>query len=328
MRRFVILLILLPVVFLGTIIAHVLLVPVNAAESYDALRTQLRRDIPALMQTHGVPGVAVALIYDGEVWVQGFGSEDTRRDRPVAADTVFQAASVSKSVSAWGVMRLVEQGKLGLDVPVSRYLTRWDLPQSAFDPDGVTVRRLLSHTAGISVGGYLGYEPGVALPSLEKELSVGPDAAERHGAVRIIYPPGEAVHYSGGGYTLLQLLVEEVSNKSFADYMQRQVLGPLGMTQSTFEGNSTIRKSIATPYATDGGVLPQYRFVAKAAEGLVHNRCGPRAVCGGDDGGTRRGAWTRCACARDARPDALLGTRCGDRNWTRAGRFEGARIRN
>lgn len=220
--------------FLGTIIAHVLLVPVTAAESYDALRTQLRRDIPALMQTHGVPGVAVALIHDGEVWVQGFGSEDTRRDRPVAADTVFQAASVSKSVSAWGVMRLVEQGKLGLDVPVSKYLTRWDLPQSAFDPDGVTVRRLLSHTAGISVSGYLGYEPGVALPSLGRELSVGPDAAERAGAVRVIYPPGEAVHYSGGGYTLLQLLVEEVSNQSFADYMQQQVLAPLGMTQSTF----------------------------------------------------------------------------------------------
>jgi CubicO group peptidase (beta-lactamase class C family) len=264
----VILLILLPVVLLGTVIARILLVPVIAPDSYDALRSHLDRELPALMERHGVPGAAMTLVHDGDVWVQGYGSADTGTGRRVAADTVFQAASVSKSVSAWGVMRLVEQGEFGLDVPVSRYLTRWRLPPSAFDPEGVTVRRFLSHTAGLSVGGYLGYDPAVALPSLETELSVGGDAAGPDGAVRVVYPPGEEVHYSGGGYTLLQLLVEEVSGRSFAEYMGQQVLAPLGMTQSTFEWSPGVREAIATPYRTDGTVLPQFRFAAKAAGGL------------------------------------------------------------
>jgi CubicO group peptidase (beta-lactamase class C family) len=90
-------------------------------------------------------------------------------------------------------------------------LTRWRLPPSRFDPTGVTVRRLLSHTAGLSVSGYLGYDPQVALPPLETQLATGPDAADGNGEVRVAYPPGEEVHYSGGGYTVLQLLVEELS---------------------------------------------------------------------------------------------------------------------
>ena len=269
MRRLVALAIVLPVALVGTVIVRILLIPLSAPDGYDDFRTDLDGEIPALMQSHGVPGVAIALLHGGEVWVQSYGDADTATGRPVTADTVFQAASVSKSISAWGVMRLVEEGRLGLDVPVSRYLTRWHLPSTSFDPEGVTVRRLLSHTAGISVSGYLGYDPAAPLPSLETELGVGPDAAESNGAVRVIYPPGEEVHYSGGGYTLLQLLVEEVSGQSFADYLKQQVLAPLGMTQSTFEWSPSVREAIATPYRTDGTVLPQYRFMAKAAGGLL-----------------------------------------------------------
>jgi len=220
----------------GTVIAHVLLIRVTAPETFDDLRARLDAEIPSLMAKHRVPGVAIALMHPSEgAWVRGYGYADTASKAPVTDQTVFQAGSLSKPVSAWGVMRLVQQGKVDLDAPVSRYLTRWRLPRSRFDPAGVTVRRLLSHTAGLSVSGYLGYEPDVPVPSLEKQLASGPDAAEGDGEVRIAYPPGKQDHYSGGGYTVLQLLIEEVSGQSFAAYMKTNVLEPLGMIHSTFE---------------------------------------------------------------------------------------------
>ena len=130
--------------------------------------------------------------------------------RPVDGDTVFQAASISKTLTAWGVMRLVEQGALELDAPVGRYLTRWQLPPSPYNHDGVTIRRLLSHTAGLSLHGYPGIAPEQPLPTLEESLSGGHPGAED---VRVVSEPGTTYAYSGGGYTLLQLVVEEVTGE-------------------------------------------------------------------------------------------------------------------
>jgi CubicO group peptidase (beta-lactamase class C family) len=268
-RRVAVLLVLLPVLVLGTTIAHVLLIPVTVPTSYDDFRAQLERQMPGLMREQRVPGVAVALVHQGAVsWMHGYGLADIARDVPVGAETMFQAGSISKSVTAWGVMRLVEDGRLDLDSPVSKYLMRWQLPSSAFDVTGVTVRRLLSHTAGLSVGGYMGYDPAAPLPSLVTELNVGADAAEPDGSVHVAYPPGDEYQYSGGGYAVLQLLVEEVSGESFPTYMQRHVLTPLGMTHSTFEWSPASQATTASPYATDGVALPQYQFPAKAAAGL------------------------------------------------------------
>jgi CubicO group peptidase (beta-lactamase class C family) len=228
--------VLLAVLVVGTVIAHLLLIRATAPKTFDDLRGRLLDEIPSVMERHDVPGVAVALVHRGDVaLVRGYGSADTDSNAPVTEDTVFQAGSLSKPVSAWGVMRLVQEGRVDLDAPVFRYLTRWRLPPSRFDPTGVTVRRLLSHTAGLSVSGYLGYDPQVALPPLETQLATGPDAADGNGEVRVAYPPGEEVHYSGGGYTVLQLLVEELSGQSFAAYMQENVLNPLRMLNSTFE---------------------------------------------------------------------------------------------
>lgn len=267
--RILAVLLLLPVVLVGTTIGHVMLGSRTVPETFEDFRDDLDRLLPSLMEAHHVPGVAVSLIHDGRVaWVQGYGVADKSADIPVTENTVFQAASISKSVTAWGVMRLVEQGKVDLDAPVSTYLSRWKLPPTSFDSNEVTPRRLLSHTAGLSVGGYLGYEPTQPLPPLETELTVGADAAESDGAVRIVYPPGEQVHYSGGGYAVLQLLVEEVSNQSFAEFMQQEVLDPLDMTQSTFEWTRRRQPDVATPYGVDGTVLPLYQFAAKAAGGL------------------------------------------------------------
>jgi CubicO group peptidase (beta-lactamase class C family) len=187
---------------------------------------------------------------------------------PVGPATLFQVASLSKWVSAWGVMTLVESGKVDLDAPVSRYLTRWKLPQSEFDNDGVTVRRLLSHTAGLTDGlGFAGYAPGVELPSLEATLA-HPDASEGHsGVIRVGTEPGSGWEYAGGGYLILQLLIEEVAGEPFEDYMRRAILRPLGMERSTFTVDAST-PDVATFYDIDGTAAIHYQFTAKAAASL------------------------------------------------------------
>jgi CubicO group peptidase (beta-lactamase class C family) len=183
----------------------------------------------------------------------------------MTADSVFQLASISKSVTAWCVLRLVEQGLLDLDAPVEPRLTRWRWPPSAFDDDGVTVRRLLSHTAGFSVHGYPGLPPETPLPTLEESLE-GDNGGS--GPVRLLQPPGVGFLYSGGGYSILQLLVEEVTGETFADHAEREVLRPLGMTRSAFVWRDDLRAATAGAYGAAGQRLPNYLFAEQAAAGL------------------------------------------------------------
>jgi CubicO group peptidase (beta-lactamase class C family) len=242
-------------------------------EPLDEFTKRLDARILRLLRRYKVPGVGVALVHGGSVaWVKGYGLADEASARPVRPDTVFQVASVSKPVAAWGVLRLVEQGKLELDAPASQYLKRWQLPASEFDSRGVTIRRLLSHSAGLSVHGYHGFEPTEALPTLEESLAgkdkvyVGPKGGPTD--VRVVAEPGSEFRYSGGGYTLLQLIVEEVSGQSFADIMQREVLAPLGMEHSSYEGTPEVKRATATAYEQSGEPLPNYLYTAKAAAGL------------------------------------------------------------
>jgi CubicO group peptidase (beta-lactamase class C family) len=219
----------------------------------------------------GVPGAVISLVHGGVVaWTKGYGQADKENGVPATPETVFQAASISKPVAAWEVMRLVEAGRLALDAPVERYLTRWHLPPSDFDHDGVTIRRLLSHTAGLSLEGYPGFPPDEKLPSLEESLSGAASAAApwQPGGVRVIQEPGSGYRYSGGGYTLLQLAIEEVTGEAFADVMQREVLAPLGMARSAYEWTPLLRPVTATGYDDKGHPLPNFLFTAKAAAGL------------------------------------------------------------
>jgi CubicO group peptidase (beta-lactamase class C family) len=188
---------------------------------------------------------------------------------PVDRDTLFQVASLSKWVSAWGVMTLVEAGKLDLDKPVTAYLKRWKLPKGEFDNDAVTVRRLLSHTAGLTDGlGYGGFLPGTAVQSLEDSLTRASDASPNaDGRVRVGMAPGTKWRYSGGGYTLLQLIVEEVSGESFESYMSRAVFQPLGMSRSTYSVGSGV-SNVATFFDAQGAVATHYRFTSLAATSL------------------------------------------------------------
>ncbi|MDP9467782.1 MAG: beta-lactamase family protein [Chloroflexota bacterium] len=218
-----------------------------------------------------VPGVAVALVRDGRLtWSKGFGQADLARGVAVAPDTVFQVGSISKPLTAWGVMRLVQQGKLDLEAPVERYLTRWHLPLSPFDADGVTIGRLLSHTAGLNSQDYspITVRP---LPSLEQSLSGesgGVYARSGTDDVRLTMEPGQHRSYSNGGYTLLQLAIEEVTGEPFARYMQREVLDPLGMTRSGFTFQEDLRAESATGYDVAGQAVPRSALTEQAAGGL------------------------------------------------------------
>lgn len=187
--------------------------------------------------------------------------------RPVDGDSLYQVASLSKWLSAWGVMVLVQDGAVDLDAPVSHYLSRWELPPSAFDRDGVTVRRLLSHTAGLDDGlGYAGFDSPGAVQSLEDSLSMAADASPgAAGTVRVAREPGSGWDYSGGGYTLLQLLVEEVSGLAFSDFMAARVFAPLGMTRTTFDHGEALSLGVAENYRADGSIEPLRYYTAQAA---------------------------------------------------------------
>lgn len=208
--------------------------------------------------------IAIVLLDDGEVAQTYFASHGGAVD----GETLFQVASLSKWLTAWGVMTLVEQGRVDLDAPVSRYLTRWRLPDGDYDNDQVTVRRLLSHTSGLTDGlGFMGFAPGETPPSIEEELSAPADVMPgASGAIRVGAPADGTWRYSGGGYLILQLLIEEVTQQSFNDYMQSAVFTPLGMQSSSFVDPDPDR--LAEFYAEDGSPAPHHRFTATGAASL------------------------------------------------------------
>ena len=207
-----------------------------------------------------------AVIDDGTV----YGIHAVSVGEAVDVNTVFQTASLSKWITAWGIMALVQEGKLDLDAPVSTYLTRWALPQSKFDNNKVTARRLLSHTAGLTDGlGYAGFAPGTAVQSLEDSLKQPADVSPGHsGVIKVGYEPGSEWRYSGGGYAILQLLIEEVSGESFESFMQRIVFRPLGMVRSSYSWTPAEGSTLATFYDTNSKPSTHYRFSAVAAVSL------------------------------------------------------------
>lgn len=227
---------------------------------------ELEQKVPGYLEEFIVPGAAIAIIRNGEVILQkGYGIADVEKQIKVTDKTGFGVASISKTITAWGVMKLVEVGKLELDAPAEKYLTRWHLPGSEFDANGVTIRRLLSHTAGLSLHGYPGWTPSDTLPTIEESLSGKTNGA---GDVKQIMEPGKEFRYSGGGYTLLQLILEEVTGKPFATYMRTTVLDPLGMTDSGFEIDEKIMNATSVEHNSYGKPIPFEVFTAQAAAGF------------------------------------------------------------
>jgi CubicO group peptidase (beta-lactamase class C family) len=193
----------------------------------------VRHAIADRMAALKVPGVSVAVVDEGALaWARAYGQ--TGEGGPVTTDTLFQAASLSKPVAAMVALRLVELGTLSLDEDVNVKLKTWKVPASeSLAGESVTLRRLLSHTAGLTVSGFPGYAAGAAVPTLTQLLDgVAP---ANTGAIRVDTRPGTRWRYSGGGYQVMQLLVEDVTGKPFAHVAKQLLLDPLGMAHSTFE---------------------------------------------------------------------------------------------
>lgn len=211
------------------------------------------RSLAARMRALNVPGVQVAVIDQGRIaWTRGFGVRDTTSNAPVTADTRFQAASLSKPIATLGVMRAVAQGKLGLDDDIRSRLSSWTLPASPYLDSGVvTPRLLLSHRAGIAVSGFLGYAQSESVPTLAQILAGQRPA--NHPALIVNAVPGRENRYSGGGYTVMEQVLQDATGTDFNTYLQREVLTPLGMRRSTYATLSPdTPDDIARGYFADG----------------------------------------------------------------------------
>ena len=223
-------------------------------------------EAPNLLREYLVPGAAVALIQKGGVvWMHGYGFANVASGTRVTAETVFNVGSISKSPTAWAVMQLVSQGKVDLNRPVDSYLKRWHLPASSFDNSQVTVRRLLSHTSGISNHNFHGWDPESPLPPIEDSLA----GKTGTGEVRVVAAPGSGFHYSGANYATLQLLVEEVSGQRFQDYMTVNIFRPLHMPNSQYGLPPKFEQVMATPYDGLENPIPILRYNELSAAGLT-----------------------------------------------------------
>ncbi|OEK04221.1 serine hydrolase domain-containing protein [Roseivirga misakiensis] len=221
-----------------------------------------------LINDEFVGNLGLVVLENGQVADEYYYDIKTDIDR----NTVYQVASVSKWVTAFGLFKLVEDGKVDLDTPIDNYLTRWHLPPSDFDNRKVTLRLLLSHSSGlIDDLGYDGFGPDQPVQTIEESLTQAADAEYAAGKAIVGYEPGSQYMYSGAAYTIIQLLIEEVSGKSFQAYMTETVFEPLGMVSSTFDLGTKPELNLATRYNRDGSVAPANRFTALAAASLFTN---------------------------------------------------------
>lgn len=239
-----------------------------ANNTVTAFKSTIEKELPELLSDYHVPGAAISIIRDAKIaHIKGYGLANVKDKKPVGLETGFNIGSISKTVTAWGIMTLVEQGKISLSDPVEKHLTRWKIPESKYSilSKEVTIERLLSHTSGLSLHGYPGWGPDDKLPTIEKSLNGINNGPER---VTLIEAPGTRFIYSGGGYTVLQLLIEEVSGMPFSAFMEKNVLNPLGMRNTSFELTPAILSKSSDAHDASGHWIPGPRFTAKAAAGL------------------------------------------------------------
>jgi len=238
-----------------------LLRPITSKNTSDAFIEATKNKI----DNEFVGNFAMILIENGKVSKDFFYAVD----QPVNENTIFPVASISKWVTSFGILKLVEQGKLSLDKPVDDYLTRWHLPESEFDNKKVTVRKLLSHSSGLVDDlGYGGFTPNETVQTIEESLTKASDTEYSEGVAIVGYEPGSKYMYSGAGYTILQLLIEEISGQSFQEYMTREVFEPLKMENSTFVLSEKPNLKLTQIYKNDGTTRPMNKFTALAAASL------------------------------------------------------------
>lgn len=220
----------------------------------------LRQFIPHLMEKSSIPGCSISLVLNGEIaYSEAFGYADMESRRLLLPDTPMSVQSITKSVTAWGVLALVQEGLLDLDVPVTEYLRTWDFPKTRYSVENVTAGTLLNHSAAMPLGDFNDvYAPGEAMPSLRQTLT---EQADMKGE------PGK-FSYSNVGYHVLELLIEEITTKQFSAYMHEKVLAPLGMHASFFEIPDSMKGCVPTGYDLQGRPVPVYLYPEKSSGGL------------------------------------------------------------
>jgi CubicO group peptidase (beta-lactamase class C family) len=224
-----------------------------------------------LMAQQGVPGVSIAVIHDGALeWARGYGVREAGRPDPVTPETLFQVCSISKPVTAVAVLRLVQEGRLDLDEDVNHYLRSWRVPANGDWQPRVTLRQLLCHGAGMTVHGFPGYGAAAPHPTLRQVLDGVPPANTP--PVRVNALPGTQFRYAGGGVSIVQQVLLDVTGLPFAQLMRELVLDPLAMRDSTYEqplpparqaAAATGHRSEGAPVAGKWHVYPE-----QAAAGL------------------------------------------------------------
>lgn len=227
------------------------------------------------MKTNHVNGVSIALIKDYKIeWAKSYGWADSAQQRPVTTSTLFQAGSISKSLNGVGILKLVQEGKLNLDSDINVYLKSWKFPYDSLSKGKkITIANLLSHTAGLTVHGFDGYEKEDSIPALVQILNGEKPANSR--AVRSMYEPSLRHQYSGGGTTISQLILQDVTGQPYDTYMWNNVLNPMGMSNSFYTQPPPSDKEnlLATGYYNDGAAVKgkYHIYPEQAAAGLWTN---------------------------------------------------------
>jgi CubicO group peptidase (beta-lactamase class C family) len=218
-----------------------------------------------------VPGVGIAVLHDGRIeWAKGYGVRQVGGEA-VNAETLFQAGSISKPLAALAALHLVQEGKLSLDTNINASLTSWKLPPSADAPGAtVTLRELLTHTAGITVHGFPGYAAGAAVPALVQVLN-GQTPANT-APIRLDSVPGKHWRYSGGGYSIMQQMVIDATKEPFPEFLHDTALAPIGMSHSTYQQPlpRQMLTNAAMPYDFNGSAVEggPHTYPELAAAGL------------------------------------------------------------
>ncbi len=224
------------------------------------------------MEHYGVPGVSIAVINNNEIeFTKSYGIMDKESKSPITNSTLFQAGSISKSVAAYAALKMVEQSKIDIDENINTYLKSWKVPENEFTKaKKVTLKNILNHTGGTSVHGFLGYSPGLRLPTLLEILNGTPPA--NSDAILVDQIPEESFRYSGGGYTIVQQMMIDIYDQEFPMLMKEFVFKPLNMTNSTFDQFLQDKELdiAATGYLPDGSTVKGKRFIypEMAAAGL------------------------------------------------------------
>ena len=222
-----------------------------------------------MKETH-IMGLSIAVIKDYKIiWAKGYGLADVESKKLVDVNTRFQAASISKSLNSLGLLKLVQQGKIDGEADINQYLKSWKFPYDSITGNKkINLFQLLSHTAGLDIHGFPGYERTVAKPTITQILNGEKPANTKK--VHSLFAAGTKFKYSGGGTVISQQMLMDITGKDYASFMEKEVLKPIGMMHSSYSQPAIDTTELATGYYEDGRpVKGKYHvYPEQAAAGL------------------------------------------------------------